>query len=356
MWSKLLLGLGMIVTVNSQILHSKMEALYYDMLNNNAVKCKLCFRECIIPDGECGFCRVRENCGGKLYSLVYGRTYSWQVAPIEKDGMYHLLPGGKLLAFATASCNFKCKHCHNWTLTQIGPDESEYSHWMPQEIVEYAVKSGCSVISGTINEPTVFYEYLYEVARLAKKRGLKFQFHTNGGINPDPLRALLKYTDGVVVDLKGFTTEFYKDVAQAELSPVLRTLKIIREEGVHLEITNLIIPTYNDDLTKIKSMCQWIKENLDPSVPLHFTRFSPEYKLRHLPQTPLETLEETHRIAKEMGLKYVYIGNVPGHRYNSTFCPSCNKRVIHRIHFKVLKTNVLEGKCKYCGTKIFTVE
>jgi pyruvate formate lyase activating enzyme len=328
------------------------EAMFYQELSNNKIQCQLCFRKCIVPEGKRGFCRVRENRDGKLYSLVYGRIYSWQVAPIEKDGMYHLLPGTKLLAIATASCNFRCKHCHNWTLTQVGPEDISYHKLSPEEVVEEAIKRGAKTISGTINEPTIFYEYLYDIAKLAKKKGLKMQFHTNGGVNPEPLRALLKYIDGVVVDLKGFTEKFYAKISFAELDAVLKVLKIIKEEGVWLEITNLIIPTLNDNLEDIRKMCEWIKKNLGEDVPLHFTRFSPDYKLMHLPPTPIKTLEKAYRIAKDVGLHYVTIGNVPGHTNNSTFCPKCGKRLIHRIHFQVLKNNIVKGKCKFCKYKI----
>ena len=295
---------------------------------------------------------MRENRDGKLYTLVYGKVYSYQVAPIEKDGMYHLLPGTRLLALATASCNFRCKHCHNWTLTQVGPEDISYRKWSPEEVVETAIRRGARTISGTINEPTIFYEYLYDIAKIARKEGLKFQFHTNGSISPEPLRTLLKHTDGVVVDLKGFTEKFYREIASAELEPVLETLKIIREEGVWLEITNLVIPTLNDEVDDIRRMCEWIKENLGPDVPLHFTRFSPAYKLTHLPRTPIETLEAARKIAMEIGLNYVTIGNVPGHKHNSTFCPGCEKRVIHRIHFTVLENNIEDGRCRFCQYKI----
>ena len=328
------------------------EASFYQRLDNKWVLCQLCFRKCTIPEGGRGFCRVRENRGGKLYSLVYGKVYSWQVAPIEKDGMYHLFPGTRLLALATASCNFRCKHCHNWTLTQVGPQDLSYHEWSPQEVVETAIRRRAKTISGTINEPAVFYEYLYDIAKIAKEEGLKVQFHTNGSLNPEPLRELLKYIDGVVVDLKGFTQKFYGEISSAELEPVLRALKVIKEEGVWLEITNLIIPTLNDDLRDIRRMCEWIKKNLGPEVPLHFTRFSPAYKLTRLPPTPIETLEAARKIAVEVGLNYVTIGNVPGHKFNSTFCPRCKKRLIHRIHFTVLSNNIEEGKCRFCREEI----
>lgn len=338
------------------------EAMWYRRLGNRQVQCQLCFRECLIPKGGRGFCRVRENREGRLYSLVYGEPCSLPVDPIELEPMYHMFPGHRNLCVATASCNFRCKHCQNWQITQRFPEEiTSYPH-SPEEIVERAMEFGCLSISHSINEPIVFYEYMLEIVKAAKERGERREergegklltlFHTNGSLNPDPLRELLQYMDGVTVDLKGFTDEFYERVSSAELEPVLRTLSIIKEEGVHLEIVNLVIPTLNDDLGDMGRMCEWIKENLGTDVPLHFTRFFPRYKMTHLPSTPIETLERAREIALEAGLKYVYIGNVPGHAANSTYCPKCGRRLIHRIHCTVLKNDAVGGRCKFCGERI----
>jgi len=328
------------------------EARFYQRLDDNKVWCQLCFHNCIIAEGKRGFCRVRENQRGKLYSLVYGRPVGLQVDPIELEPMYHMLPGHLNLCVFTASCNFRCKHCHNWHITTRGPEELRSRNYSPQEVVEEAIRRGCKSISHSINEPTIFFEYMYDIAGEARDRGLLNLFHTNAGISPEPLRALLKHMDGVVVDLKGFTEEFYQEISSAELEPVLKTLKIIREEGVWLEIVNLIIPTLNDDMEDIRRMCIWIKENLGADTPLHFSRFVPAYKLTHLPPTPIRTLEAAHRIAKEVGLNFVTIGNVPGHRYNSTFCPNCGKKLIHRIHFRVLSNKIREGRCGFCEYEI----
>ncbi|MBT9133101.1 MAG: AmmeMemoRadiSam system radical SAM enzyme [Dehalococcoidia bacterium] len=328
------------------------EARHWARMDGETVQCRLCFRKCIIPEGERGFCRVRVNREGTLYTLVYGKTYTWQFAPIEKDGMYHLLPGSRLLAIATASCNFRCSFCHNWALTQVGPEGRSYREWSPEEVVEAAIRDGARAISGTMNEPTIFFEYLYDIARLARERGLKMQFHTNAGISPEPLRELLQHMDGVVVDLKAFTAEFYQGVAFAEMEPVLNTLRIIREEGVWLEIVNLVIPTLNDDMDKIREMCIWIRDNLGTDVPLHFSRFFPNFKLTRLPPTPIETLEQARAIAIEVGLEFVTIGNVPGHEANSTFCPECGETLIKRRHFEVLANHIEDGKCKFCGHQI----
>ena len=328
------------------------EAGNYQQLAGNQVQCRLCFRKCIIPEGKRGFCRVRENRGGDLYSLVYGKPAGLQIDPIELEPMYHLLPGHRNLCVFTASCNFRCKHCHNWHISQRGPEELRAKSYSPQEVVEEALRRKCKSISHSINEPTVFYEYMYEIARLAKEKGLLTLFHTNGSLSPQPLRELLKYMDGVTVDLKGFDEKFYRETYSAELEPVLETLKIIKEEGVHLEIVNLVIPALNDDLKKRKEMCKWIKANLGEDVPLHFTRFSPAYKLTKFTPTPVKTLEEARKIALRAGLKYVYIGNLPGHEGNNTYCPQCKKRLIHRIHFTVLSNDMKNGKCGFCGYKI----
>ncbi len=328
------------------------EAMWYRKLGDGRVQCRLCFRGCIIPEGQRGFCRVRENRGGRLYTLTYGRPCGLQIDPIELEPMYHMVPGHRNLCVFTPSCNFRCLHCQNWHISQRGPEELVTRRISPQEVVEETIQRGCRSISHSINEPIVFYEYMLEIAKEAKKRGLLTLFHTNGSLNPEPLRELLQYMDGVTVDLKGFTEEFYRRESSAELWPVLRTLKIIREEGVHLEIVNLVIPTLNDDPEDIRRMCEWIVENLGPDVPLHFTRFFPQYKMTHLPPTPIQTLERAREIALEAGLRYVYIGNVPGHAANSTYCPKCGRRLIHRVHYVVMENKVVDGKCPFCGHEI----
>ncbi len=328
------------------------EAMFYQKLAGNNVRCELCFHRCIIAEGERGFCRVRENRRGKLYSLVYGRPVGLQIDPIELEPVYHVHPGHRNLCVFTASCNFRCNQCHNWHITTRGPEELRSRNYSPREVVDEAIRQRCKSISHSINEPTIFYEYMYEIAKEARRRGILNLFHTNGAISPEPLRRLLKYMDAVTVDLKSFSEKFYQETLSAELEPVLKTLKIIREEGVHLEIVNLIIPTLNDDIRDIRRMCEWIKENLGDDVPLHFTRFSPSYRLTHLPPTPVRTLEASVKIAHDVGLKYVYIGNLPGHRYNNTFCPRCDKKLVHRIHFNVISNKIKDGKCVHCNYEI----
>ena len=222
----------------------------------------------------------------------------------------------------------------------------------PEDAVNIAINRNIPTLSFTYNEPIAFYEYVYDTARLAKREGLKALWHSNGTLNPEPLAEIFKYTDAVTLDPKGFTDKFYREVSSAELEPTLRTLKIIKEKGIWFEIVNLSIPTLNDHPQDVKRMCLWIKENLGGDAPLHFSRFYPSYKLKNLPLTPIETLEQAYKIARKVGLEYVTIGNVPGHKYNSTYCPKCGKKLIHRIHFKVFSNDVRDGKCRSCGYPI----
>jgi len=330
---------------------SPKEAMFYEKLDGNKIQCNICFRRCIVPPGGRGFCRVKENRDGRYYSLVYSSPSAVHVDPIEKEPQLHMLPGSEILCLGTAGCNFRCRHCHNWHLSQARPEDLDAYHLPPEKVIELAIQKDIPTISFTYNEPTVFYEYVYDIAVLAKKKGLRILWHSNGSMNPDPLRALLEYTDAVTIDLKGFTKKAYQN-SSAELKPVLETLKIIKQEGRWLEIVNLVIPTINDNPDDIQRMCEWIKENLGEEVPLHFSRFFPNYKLLHLPPTPIETLEDAYRIAKDTGLHYVTIGNVPGHKYNSTFCSKCGRRLIHRVHFQVSENNVVKGRCKFCNHKI----
>ncbi len=328
------------------------EAMFYEKLSGNRVQCQICPRRCIIPEGERGFCRNRENRGGTLYSLVYGKPCTVNMTVPEKGPLYHFIPGHRRLALATVSCNLRCKYCQNWQISQRSVEEVSHYDLSPEEIVELALKNKAKSVSFTYTEPTAFYEYVYDISRLARERGLKTSIISNGFINPEPLRELLKVLDAVKIDLKGFSEEFYAEVSSARLEPVLTSLKIVKEEGVHLEIVNLVLPTLNDDPEMIRAMCQWIKDNLGEDVPLHFTRFFPNYRLTNLPPTPVETLEMAREIALDVGLQYVYIGNVPGHEANNTYCPKCGKLLIRRAYMAILENNIVNGRCKFCGHKI----
>jgi pyruvate formate lyase activating enzyme len=325
------------------------EALYYLRGNGDLIQCQMCWRQCAVAEGKRGFCRNKVNLGGRYYTLVYGRPSALQIDPVEKEPHFHMLPGGTIFCTGTASCNNRCKFCHNWHLSQRSFEEIEHVEMSPAQTVALAQEYECDAVSFTYNEPTVFYEHMYDTARLAKGAGLGTLFHTNGGINEEPLAGLLTYMDAVTVDLKGFTPEFYQEVSASRLEPVLRTLEQIHHGSAHLEIVNLMVPTLNDDLDDVRRMCHWIRDTLSEEVPLHFTRFHPAYKLTSLPPTPLGTLESAAQVADEEGLHYVYIGNYPGHHRNSTYCPACGKRIIGRVHFSVMSLDVVEGKCRFCG-------
>jgi len=336
----------------AEILH---EASHYEKRSPHQVKCHLCFRGCEILGGQRGFCRNRENIKGRLYTLVYGKPAALQIDPIEKEPSFHMIPGSNIFCTATASCNFRCKFCQNWHLSQRSVEEIPYVDLKPEEVVQKAIQQHCETVSFTYSEPTVFYEYMFDIVKIAKKKGLKTLFHTNGSISTDPLLALLKYMDAVTVDLKAFTEKFYSEVSSSELEPVLHTLRTVKSYGRHLEIVNLMVPTLNDNPKEIREMCIWIKTNLGKDTPIHFNRFFPQYKLTNLTPTPIETLETSYRIAKEEGLEYVYIGNTPGHEMNSTFCPRCKKRIIYRTHFLVSAQEVKNGKCRFCGYPIIGI-
>ena len=328
------------------------EARYYTKLDGKRAQCQLCFRKCTIAQGKRGECGVRENREGTLYTLVYGIPCAIHIDPVEKEPFYHVLPGTNMLCLGTAGCNLKCIFCQNWQMAVRTPEETKNVPLSPKEAVNEAIKQGCLSMSFTYNEPTIFYEYMYDIAKLAQEKGLRTYFHTNGTMNPEPLREILKHMDAVCVDLKGFTDEFYEATSNSKLEPVLNTLKIIKEEGVHLEVVNLLIPSLNDNPKDIKNMCTWIKDNLGKDTPLHFLRFFPTYKLLRLPPTPIETLETARQIAIDAELNYVSIGNVPGHKANSTFCPQCGETIINRIHFNVMAKYIYEGKCAFCGYEI----
>jgi len=328
------------------------EAMYY-LVEKGVVKCVLCPRNCFVKDGELGFCRVRKAENGKLYSTVYGKVAGGlAVDPIEKKPLFHFLPGSSVLSFGTVGCNLHCKHCQNWNTSQMESGQAFEKTVTPKEIIKAAKDNDCDSIAYTYNEPTIFYEFMLNTAKLAKKAGIKNIMVTNGFINPEPLKELLPFIDGVNVDLKGFTNPFYGKVTTAWLEPVLETIKTLKKNNIWLEITNLIIPSLNDDFELIKKMCEWIKKEVGVDVPLHFSAFHPDFELSHIPRTPLPALLNAYNIAKAIGLNYVYVGNVIARGYENTFCPKCNALLIERIGFNVSQSNIIKGKCNNCNTKV----
>jgi len=334
---------------------ARKEAMHYIKLEGREVWCRLCFRKCIIKEGERGYCRNRMNLSGKLFTLVYNLPCALQVDPIEKEPVHHMLPGTAIFCIATAGCNFRCRFCQNYHISQKKVEETINYEVTPDEIAQLAIDNYCKGVSFTYSEPTAYYEYMLDVAIAARKRGLKTICHTNGAMNSEPLLQLLEHLDAITVDLKGFNNKFYFPTCTAEVEPVLESLINIRKTNVHLEIVNLMIPNLNDDPNDFRRMCRWIRENLGTHIPLHINRFAPAYKMQDVPRTPVATLERSHRIAKEEGLEYVYIGNVPGHKYNSTFCPKCNEALIKRLHFFVRENKIAGGKCPKCGYEIYGV-
>ncbi|MGB9720173.1 MAG: AmmeMemoRadiSam system radical SAM enzyme [bacterium] len=327
-------------------------ALYYKKLDGNKVKCNLCPRACVVPDGNKGFCRARKNIKGDYYTLVHSNPCALHIDPIEKKPLFHFLPGTTALSLATAGCNFACKNCQNWEISQASPEQTDNLEMSPAKVVELALQYRTPTIAYTYTEPSIFYEYMLDIAKLAHKNGILNMYHSNGYLNQEPLEELIPYLDGANVDLKGFSEDFYKDITGGTLQPVLDTLKTLKKNGVWLEITNLIIPYKNDDEKMIKKMCEWIRDELGRDVPVHFSRFYPQYKLLNLPPTPLEKLQKAAQIAKKTGLLYIYVGNVPGIKEESTHCPKCKKVLIERRGYDILQMNIERGKCKFCNKEI----
>lgn len=327
------------------------EAMYY-IHTARGIRCQICPNECDINYGETGDCRTRIIKNNKLYTSAYGNPCAIHIDPIEKKPLNHFLPQSKTFSIATAGCNLACLNCQNWTISQKAPDETQNYHLMPESVVKQAQKYQCSSIAYTYSEPIVFYEYTLDTAKTAHLNGLKNVFVSAGYINEKPLLEISKYLDAANIDLKSFSDDIYARLNAGKLAPVLRTLKLLKDKGVWLEITNLIIPTWTDDFKMIEKMCKWLKTNGFENYPLHFSRFRPMYKLTQLPATPLITLNKAREIALSAGLHYVYIGNVPGSKAQNTYCPSCNQLVIQRKGFHIVQNKIKEGKCANCGTKI----
>jgi pyruvate formate lyase activating enzyme len=325
---------------------------YFTSLEGGEIQCELCPHRCRVAKGKRGICRVRENRDGKYYSLVYGNPCAVHLDPIEKKPFFHVLPGTTSFSLATAGCNFQCKFCQNWEISQAAPEDVYSYDVQPELMVKRAKEIGACSVAYTYVEPTIFYEYMFDIGQRTKKEGLLNVSHSNGFINPGPLKNLCKVLDAANIDLKAFRENFYHELCAGGLNPVLETLKTLKKEKVHLEITNLIIPTKNDELSVLREMCLWIKKELGADTPIHFSRFYPLYKLKSLPPTPVSTLEKAREAASSAGLEYVYIGNIPGHPSENTFCPKCKKRIIQRTGYMVGEINMKDGKCRYCGKPI----
>lgn len=343
------------------------------------VQCTLCPFECFLPEGARGICRIRMNAGGRLVTLAYGHPVAVHLDPMEKKPVFHMLPGTLIYSLAAVGCNLRCSFCQNWEIAQSFPEQAAAAtpvprelrilpfpggarlevrqepaqRLAPSEVVAAALATRCSSVAYTYSEPAVFLEYVLDTARLAKEKGLRNVLVSAGYVNPEPLAELAPWFDIVKVDLKGFNEGFYRRVVGGELRFVLRALVELKKRGVMTEIVNLVVPGLNDDPRDIKRMCSWILKELGPDVPVFFSRFTPQYRLQNLPPTPVETLAQARQTALEAGIHYVYLGNVPGHPGENTYCPTCQRVLIRRRGFAVLEDRVSpRGVCPWDGTRI----
>jgi pyruvate formate lyase activating enzyme len=329
----------------------KIESKFY-INTPKGVKCLLCPNECKMLINEIGDCKTRVNIENRLICIAYGNPCAIHVDPIEKKPLFHFYPGSYAYSIATGGCNLACLNCQNWEISQSSPSTTKNYDLPPKQVVEKCIENNCKSISYTYSDPVAFFEYTLETAKIAREREIKNVIVSAGYINEKPLKEWCNYIDAAHIDLKSFANEIYEMLNAGKLEPVLNTLKVLKEAGVWLEIVNLIIPSWTDDLEMIKRMCGWLTENGFENTPLHFSRFQPLYKLANLPSTPVSVLENAHDIAINEGLKFVYIGNVPGTLAENTYCPNCKKIAIARRGFRILENNIEKGNCKYCNSII----
>ena len=332
-----------------------MEAYLYERLEDNKVKCNLCSHRCVIKDGRRGICHVRENQAGSLKTLVYGKLVARNIDPIEKKPLFHFLPGTLSYSIATVGCNFRCRFCQNADIAQMPSDRSGAvmgTRCTPGEVVEAAQRGGCSSIAYTYTEPTVFFEFAWETAKLAHEKGIRNVFVTNGYMTAEALDMIDPYLDAANVDLKAFSDKYYKELCGAGLKHVQATLRSMKSRRILVEVTTLIVPGLNDDPSELNHLAAFIAQDLGPETPWHISRFHPTYKLTDRPPTPVETLTMAREIGLKAGLKYVYTGNVPGNAAENTFCYSCGETVIERWGFQVGNLKLENGRCTHCGTEI----
>jgi pyruvate formate lyase activating enzyme len=324
------------------------EALFWKPAKGRDVECQLCAHRCIIPPGKGGICGVRQNESGKLMTTIYGKVSSIGPDPIEKKPFNHFMPGTSVLSLGSVGCNFRCDFCQNWSISQEYMNRN-LRDIQPEELPQMAAKYNCQSISWTYNEPTIWYEYTLDGARTAKLSGLGTSYVTNGYISEEALRELAPYLDAMNIDVKAFTDEFYRKRAGAKLQPVLDTCQLAVELGIHIELTYLVIPGQNDEFEELRDFSRWVASDLGVRVPVHFSRFHPDFKFKSIPSTPMNTLHLAHRTAVEEGLKYVYLGNVMHCKEENTYCPNCGTLALERIGLQLVKNNSIEGKCGQCG-------
>lgn len=329
------------------------EAMFYRLETGDQVRCGLCRFSCLIGNGERGLCSVRENRDGILYSLVYGRLCAEHVDPVEKKPLFHVIPGSLTYSIATVGCNFHCRHCQNFSISQVERNEPVRGmERSPQEIVQRALESHCRSISYTYTEPTIFFEYALDTARLARQAGLKNIFVTNGYISREALTAIAPFLDAANIDLKGYSETFYRDIVKARLSEVLDSIMEYRKQGIWIEITTLIIPGLNDSDEELKGLAGFMVDNLGPDTPWHVSQFYPTYKLTDRRRTPVETLRRARDIGVAAGLRHVYEGNAPEEGGENTFCPACSSLLIRRYGYTIHSNRIKNGACPDCGSVI----
>ncbi len=330
----------------------RVEVMDWTPLPGKRVQCFVCPLHCILEDGQVCFCRTRENVGGRCVTNAYGNPCILRTDPIEKTPLNHFLPGSKVLSVATGGCNLRCLYCQNWREAQSEPKDLRNFDLDPGAAVRGAREQDIRTICFTYTEPVSFLEYVRDIAALAKERGVRTVMATAGFVEVKPLREMCRTVSAFAIALKGFDDAYYLKVCGQRMAPVLRALETVRAEGAWLEITTLLVPTLNDDLEKVRAQCRWIRRSLGPDVPLHFARFIPEHRLKELPRTPVSTLEDARKVALDEGLRFVYLSNVAPHEGNRTLCPSCRQVVIDRLGFKLLSSDLKDGACGRCGTKI----
>lgn len=328
------------------------EALFWHK-EKNGLRCELCARRCFIRENSKGFCKVRMNIKNKLFSLNYGKVMAINVDPVEKKPLFHFHPGSFALSYSCFGCNWACQYCCNWEISQANLLGELGERYEPEQIVQMAEEKGLNIISHTYTEPTVFFEFAFDVAKLAHKKKIKNTFVTNGYITEEPLKKISRFLDAATVDFKASGDEVFlqKYASVPSIEPVFKTLKLMKKLKIHVEITDLIVPKIGDDKEKFKELVEWVLKELGPSTPFHIIRFFPSYKMVNVDSTPISTLEEFAKEAKKIGLKYVYVGNVPGHDLENTRCPNCGELLIERFGFEV-RTNLKEGSCPKCGYKL----
>ncbi len=324
------------------------EALYYQKLADGQILCGTCPRHCQVDKGGRGHCGVRENQNGKYVLLTYGLPCALNIDPIEKKPFFHFRPGTKALSLATAGCNVDCKFCQNWEISQARPEDAPNMSLSPGNVVELAVQRQTSTIAFTYSEPTVWYEYMYDIAKSAREKSVNSVIISNGFIEKKPMAGLLPLLSAYKIDLKSIRDDYYRDVVRGELKPVLERLVQVRESGILLEIVNLVVSTFNDSEDDFRKLAMWIKANLGADVPLHYSQFYPKYLFKNLPPTPRATLEMAHAVSRAEGLEYVYLGNLPGHPAESTYCPQCNELLIKRTGLSVLENHLQGNECHKC--------